>query len=109
MNMWMTISMFAVVATAATVVGSTPLEERQPRDCCHSIFYECAAEECSFTDDLLCAEMCWDAATDVCGGDPDSGFCPSFFGCFKDCVFTESGPHFRCYELCKTVPCWLDK
>uniref|UniRef100_A0A0K8TUE1 Conopeptide n=1 Tax=Conus lenavati TaxID=1519839 RepID=A0A0K8TUE1_CONLV len=108
--MWMTISMFAVVVTAATVVGSTPLEERQPRDCCHSIFYECAAEECSFTDDPGCPEMCYlDAATDVCGGHPDSGCCPSFFDCFMDCVFIKSGPHFECYEFCKSVPCWLDK
>nr|AXL95434.1 conotoxin-like precursor unassigned superfamily 14 [Conus ermineus] len=109
MNMRMTIIVFVVVATAATVVGSTPLEERGswPTSCCIRKTIECVRYKCLLTP-LLCTPFCYSkGATARCGGDPDEGCCPAFFGCYISCLRGVAGKPFACYKTCRDVDCEL--
>nr|AXL95704.1 conotoxin unassigned superfamily 14 [Conus ermineus] len=103
MNMRMTIIVFVVVATAATVVGSTPSEERPslPINCCIMTSVACALYTCP-TAPLECNDFCHlEVATGICGGDPVDGCCPEFMGCFMECLTDGSKSLFICFGLCK--------
>uniref|UniRef100_A0A0K8TTS8 Conopeptide n=1 Tax=Conus lenavati TaxID=1519839 RepID=A0A0K8TTS8_CONLV len=104
--MWMTISMFAVVVTAATVVGSTVLGERHPWNCCRIATYECARGKCGPNLDPNCVAFCYFiAANNTCGSESEDGCCFPFFDCFMDCVFYASGSYRLCFSICKHAAC----
>nr|DAZ86139.1 TPA_inf: conotoxin precursor Con-ikot-ikot [Conus ebraeus] len=107
-SMWMTISVFVVVAMAATVVDSTPLQEqglsRNDRDnpgCCRWDMYDCLYRQQNWRNSL---NYCYNKGVRMCTSPRDVRCCNAFFHCLNQCPF---GDHAICYSGCKDVPCWL--
>nr|AMP44637.1 conotoxin [Conus betulinus] len=106
MNMWMTISVCVVVVMAATVVGSTPLQEqglsldeRHNPGCCPWEFYDCLIQRMVWRSRLT---ICYNQASMICSRGRPGGCCPGLLHCFEECTSRDSAV---CYYRCKFAPC----
>uniref|UniRef100_A0A0C9S5X8 Ctr_26_TN conopeptide n=1 Tax=Conus tribblei TaxID=101761 RepID=A0A0C9S5X8_CONTD len=113
MNMSMTLSVFVMVVIAATVVGSTPLEDKDLNceglayhECCRNEMRICIVECSSVSDADSCWDYCYYSAATNCECHPQDGCCPDFLESYSPCLFHDGLDENECWEQARYVPCW---